>query len=261
MVCPGRDRLKGTVEVDDTYLGWTEKGVRGRQTQKKALIAVAAEEVGEGIGCIRMHRIADVSANCLQAFVEGEIAPRSFLHTDGLLSLAGSRNMATSIRSNSSKDARNRRRNCCPGFIAWCPCSNGGSLARIRAALAWPIWTTTLTISHSGSTGTHRAIARSYFTDLRSRPSRSTLSPMRRLSSMCGTAGRNDSGSGTTIYRDYVSRGDTTLDFLYQNSKAVPPNVTQNTNDPTTAIENRIGRHAANVIMKNKRVCENFQVD
>ena len=86
MVCPGRDRLSGTVEVDETYLGAREKGVRGRQTQKKALIAVAAEEVGAGIGRIRMRRIPDASADSLQAFVEGAVTPGSVLHTDELLS-------------------------------------------------------------------------------------------------------------------------------------------------------------------------------
>src|SRR5438270_7733969 len=54
MVRPGRDRLTGRVEVDEAYIGGVEEGVRGRQTEKKALIAVAAEENGEGIGRIRM---------------------------------------------------------------------------------------------------------------------------------------------------------------------------------------------------------------
>ncbi len=44
MVRPGRNRLFGRVEVDETYLGGLEEGVRGRQTFKKALIVVAAEE-------------------------------------------------------------------------------------------------------------------------------------------------------------------------------------------------------------------------
>ena len=38
MVRPGRDRLSGRVEVDETYLGGLEEGVRGRQTDAKALI-------------------------------------------------------------------------------------------------------------------------------------------------------------------------------------------------------------------------------
>jgi hypothetical protein len=57
MVRPGRDRLTGRVEVDEAYIGGLEEGVRGRQTAKKPLIAVAAEEDGEWIGRIRMCRI------------------------------------------------------------------------------------------------------------------------------------------------------------------------------------------------------------
>ena len=86
MVRPGRDRLTGRVEVDEAFIGGVEEGVRGRQTEKKALIAVAAEENGEGIGRIRMRRIPDATADSLQAFVEAAVAPGSVLHTDGLLS-------------------------------------------------------------------------------------------------------------------------------------------------------------------------------
>ena len=41
MVRPGRERLAGVVEVDETYWGAEEEGVSGRQTERKALIAVA----------------------------------------------------------------------------------------------------------------------------------------------------------------------------------------------------------------------------
>jgi hypothetical protein len=52
-VCrPGRDRLSGRVEVDESYVGGLEEGVRGRQTETKALVAVACEEDGKGIGRI-----------------------------------------------------------------------------------------------------------------------------------------------------------------------------------------------------------------
>ena len=34
MVRPGRERLSGRVEVDETYVGGAEEGLRGRQTQK-----------------------------------------------------------------------------------------------------------------------------------------------------------------------------------------------------------------------------------
>lgn len=88
MVRPGRDRLTGRVEVDEMYWGAAEEGFHGRQTEKKALIAVAVEEAeaGEGIGRIRMRRVPDASADSLQAFVEDAVAPGSLLHTDGWLS-------------------------------------------------------------------------------------------------------------------------------------------------------------------------------
>lgn len=56
MVRPGRERLWGSVEVDETYLGGLEEGMRGRQRENQALIVVAAEKDGKGIGRIRMRR-------------------------------------------------------------------------------------------------------------------------------------------------------------------------------------------------------------
>jgi hypothetical protein len=46
MVRPGRDLLTGRVEVDETFLGGLEEGLRGRQREEKALIVVAAQEGG-----------------------------------------------------------------------------------------------------------------------------------------------------------------------------------------------------------------------
>ena len=83
MVRPGRDRLSGGVEVDETYWGSAEEGVRGRQTDHKALIVIAAQEDGDGIGRIRMRRIADASAENLMPFIEEAIEPGSSVHTDG----------------------------------------------------------------------------------------------------------------------------------------------------------------------------------
>lgn len=85
MVRPGRDRLSGTVEVDETYLCGPEGGTRGRQSGDKALIVVAAQEDGNGIGRIRMRAISSASADHLIPFVEEFIAPGSVIHTDGWL--------------------------------------------------------------------------------------------------------------------------------------------------------------------------------
>lgn len=83
MVRPGRDRLGGRVEVDETYLGGLEEDVHGRKTFKKALVVVAAQEVGKGIGRIRMRRIPDASAASLLPFVKSAVEPGSLVHTDG----------------------------------------------------------------------------------------------------------------------------------------------------------------------------------
>lgn len=83
MVRPAREPLCGRIEVDETYLGGVEEGVRGRQTFKKALVVVAAQENGKAIGRIRMRRIADASAKSLHPFVMQAIEPGSIVHTDG----------------------------------------------------------------------------------------------------------------------------------------------------------------------------------
>jgi transposase-like protein len=85
MVRPGRDRLAGRIEVDETYLGDPEGGVRGRQTERKALIVVAAQEDGKGIGRIRMRAIPDASADSLIPFVQEAVVPGSVIRTDAWL--------------------------------------------------------------------------------------------------------------------------------------------------------------------------------
>lgn len=82
MVRPGRERLSGRVEVDDAYIGGLEEGIRGRHLGKKALIVVAAEEDGKGIGRIRIGQVADASGKSLHAFVEESVDTGSNVHTD-----------------------------------------------------------------------------------------------------------------------------------------------------------------------------------
>ncbi len=89
MVRPGRDRLAGSVEVDETYLGGPEEGMRGRQTETKAIVVVAAEKNGSGIGRIRLQRVVDVSGNSLIPFVEAAIKSGSVVHTDGWQGYSG----------------------------------------------------------------------------------------------------------------------------------------------------------------------------
>ena len=83
MVRPGRDNLSGEIEVDETYVGGAEEGKRGRGAITKAIIAVAAEKSGRGIGRIRLRRIEDVSADTLIPFVRDVVVPGAMIHTDG----------------------------------------------------------------------------------------------------------------------------------------------------------------------------------
>ena len=83
MVRPGREALSGCVEVDETYVGGLAEGKRGRGSQKKALVVIAAEEDGAGIGRIRMARIPDASAPVLEGFVVQAVVAGSQVHTDG----------------------------------------------------------------------------------------------------------------------------------------------------------------------------------
>jgi transposase-like protein len=89
MVRPGRDRLSGSVDVDEAYWGSEEEGMIGRQTEDKALIAVAVESTGGKIGRIRMKRIADASSKSLHGFIAEMIEPNSVIYTDGWSSYSG----------------------------------------------------------------------------------------------------------------------------------------------------------------------------
>jgi transposase-like protein len=89
MVRPGRDRLHGRVEVDETQVGSEDGDTDGRQAADKVLVAIAAEENGRGIGRIRMARIPRATRKVLQRFVQEVIEPGSIVHTDGLVSYRG----------------------------------------------------------------------------------------------------------------------------------------------------------------------------
>src|SRR5215472_1390973 len=85
MVRPGRDLLTGRVEVDECYIGALEEGLMGRLNLDKALVVVAAQKDGPGIGRIRMRQILNASAESLIPFVQDSIVPGSVVHTDGWL--------------------------------------------------------------------------------------------------------------------------------------------------------------------------------
>lgn len=88
MVRPGRDKLDGTVEVDETYVGGGDPK-DGTWVEQKALVVIAAEEDDNGIGRIRMATIPTNTKECLQPFIQEMIEEGSVVHTDGSASYGG----------------------------------------------------------------------------------------------------------------------------------------------------------------------------
>jgi transposase-like protein len=84
LVRPGRDRLAGTVEVDETFIGGDEPGLRGGRAPGKKVLTGIAVEVSEpkGIGRCRMAVLADGSAGSLHPFITGAVEPGSTVITD-----------------------------------------------------------------------------------------------------------------------------------------------------------------------------------
>lgn len=85
MVRSGRERLCGTVEVDETYVGGVEKnGKRGRGSENKEIVVIAVEMLQpKGFGRVRMQRVMDVSGGSLVPFVCKIAEPGTEILTDG----------------------------------------------------------------------------------------------------------------------------------------------------------------------------------
>jgi len=83
MVLPGRDRLRGEVEVDESYLGGPEPGIPGRGALGKVLFAAAVELEEHSFGRARLGIIPDASAESLATFLEANVQPGSRVVTDG----------------------------------------------------------------------------------------------------------------------------------------------------------------------------------
>ena len=91
LVRPGRDRLAGTVEIDETYIGGDEPGLRGgRARGKKVLTGIAVEvRASQGLGRCRMAPLADASAASLRPFVTAHVEPGATVITDGWQGYSG----------------------------------------------------------------------------------------------------------------------------------------------------------------------------
>ncbi len=91
LVRPGRERLTGRVEVDETFIGGEEPGLRGgRQKGKKSLVGVAVEvREPKGFGRCRMAILPDASAKSLHPFVAAHVEPGATVITDGWQGYSG----------------------------------------------------------------------------------------------------------------------------------------------------------------------------
>jgi transposase-like protein len=90
MIRPGREKLSGQVEVDETYIGGYEKGKGpASASEKKQLVVIAVEFNDKKIGRIRMQRVANNTGPILQTFIKTHIEPQSTIVTDGLTSYWG----------------------------------------------------------------------------------------------------------------------------------------------------------------------------
>lgn len=83
MIRPGRDRLSGEVEVDETILGGPEPGRPGHGALGKTLVAVAVERDGTRLGRCRMKVIEDASGPVLRGFLLAHVEPGSLVVSDG----------------------------------------------------------------------------------------------------------------------------------------------------------------------------------
>ncbi len=84
MVRPGRSRLSGSIEVDETLVGGkAHNGKRGRGAERKSLVVIAIEvHEPKGFGRVRMQRIPDASEGSLIPFVCNSVEPGSTIFTD-----------------------------------------------------------------------------------------------------------------------------------------------------------------------------------
>ena len=110
LVRPGRERLAGIVEVDETYIGGVEPGLRGGRAKGKKVLTAVAVEIREpkGIGRCRMLPVADASADSLHAFVTDHIEPGTRIITDGWQGYSGLEKLGYVHERRNQRAARRR---------------------------------------------------------------------------------------------------------------------------------------------------------
>jgi transposase-like protein len=83
MVKEGRERLRGIVEVDATYIGGLEEDLPGRAKGLKALVVGAVEAREKSAGRVRLRRIESADKATLEKFIKENVEPGAEVRTDG----------------------------------------------------------------------------------------------------------------------------------------------------------------------------------
>ena len=90
MVRQNREKLKGEIEVDETFIGGRESGPKedgsgktGRGGKEKTLVVVAVECLGKQIGRVRFKCIDSAASENLIGFIEENVEHGSTIITDG----------------------------------------------------------------------------------------------------------------------------------------------------------------------------------
>ena len=73
------EKLSGVLEVDETYIGGSRKGPRGRGAANKVPVVAIKERTS---GKIRMQAVQNCSASVLKNFIREHAEPGSEIHTD-----------------------------------------------------------------------------------------------------------------------------------------------------------------------------------
>lgn len=92
MVHAAREPLHGDVELDDTWVGGHQPGIRGSRQlrgRKAAIVLAAVEKRATGSGRVRMAVIPDFKQATILEFVKLHVAPGSTVYTDALKSYDG----------------------------------------------------------------------------------------------------------------------------------------------------------------------------
>lgn len=115
MVRPGRDRLTGVVEVDETFFGEPEPGRGGRGAPGKTLAAVAVKQRGGGVG--RLPRAGRQGRDAMRVPARSRPARRKSSSPTGGPAACRRAGTSTSTAPSRARGPSSRRTSCWPACI------------------------------------------------------------------------------------------------------------------------------------------------